>query len=84
MNCFSRGREVRRRCKSVPRSSVTEKIVRKAAQFRGNVIFDLPTYMSSRGEMKISLRLMTCCLFSGDFQKSRKKRKNIRSHGASA
>ncbi len=25
----------------------------------------LPTYMSSRGEMKISLRLMTCNMFSG-------------------
>jgi hypothetical protein len=25
---------------------------------------DLPTYMSSRGEMKMSLKLMTCCWFS--------------------
>lgn len=29
---------------------------------------NIPTYMSSRGEMKISLRLMTCCMFSGIFQ----------------
>jgi hypothetical protein len=33
MNCFSRGREVRRRCKSVPRSSVTEKLSKKLLGF---------------------------------------------------
>jgi hypothetical protein len=32
MNCFSRGREVRRRCKSVPRSSVTV-ILSETAKF---------------------------------------------------
>jgi hypothetical protein len=39
MNCFSRGREVKSRCKSVPKSSVTK-------------------YISSKGEMKISLKLI--------------------------
>jgi hypothetical protein len=62
MNCFSSGREVRRRCKSVPRSSVTRTCQRSEIQEGWRV--HLPTYMSSRGEMKMSLKLMTCYLFS--------------------
>ena len=62
MNCFSSGREVRRRCKSVPRSSVTE--ICQRSRIRKGWRVHLPTYMSSRGEMKMSLKLMTCCLIS--------------------
>ena len=62
MNCFSSGREVRRRCKSVPRSSVTRTCQRSEIQEGWRI--HLPTYMSSRGEMKMSLKLMTCYLFS--------------------
>lgn len=62
MNCFSSGREVRRRCKSVPRSSVTK--ICQRSEIREGWRVHLPTYMSSRGEMKMSLKLMTCCLLS--------------------
>lgn len=55
MNCFSSGRDVNRRCKSVCSNSVTMYLskILEAALMTGWL-----TYMSSSGEMKISLRLM--------------------------
>lgn len=60
MNCFSSGREVRRRWRSVPRSSVTANdAFSRVPATRYTGVGYSPTYMSSRGEMKMSLREMT-------------------------
>lgn len=62
MNCFSKGLEVRRRWRSVPRSSVTKYLDRRESSLVGLQPIesvDVCTYMSSSGEIKMSLRLMT-------------------------
>lgn len=53
MNCFSRGREVRRRCKSVPRSSVTV-ISSKCARLRGKRIQHTDIHVLERGNEDIA------------------------------
>ena len=59
MNCFSSGREVRSLWRSVPSSSVTVIIVRTWPMASGCRLHS-PTYISSNGEIKMSLKLMTC------------------------
>lgn len=62
MNCFSKGLEVKRRWRSVPRSSVTKYLDRRGfSSARPEPVegFGICPYMSSSGEMKMSLRLMT-------------------------
>lgn len=59
MNCFSRGREVNSLCKSVPRSSVTKYLQNTNTLELCNVSLGVCTHMSSKGDMKISLRLIT-------------------------
>jgi hypothetical protein len=72
MNCLSSGRDVSNRCKSVPRSSVTKYL--KKDRYHLVTAIQLPnsgeknplvrstiikvTYMSSKGEIKMSLKLM--------------------------
>jgi hypothetical protein len=53
MNCFSRGREVRRRCKSVPRSSVTV-MLSKTAEFVGVRIPPTDIHVLERGNEDIA------------------------------
>lgn len=62
MNCFSKGLEVKRRWRSVPKSSVTKYLDRRGlilARVEPVERFCMGTDMSSSGEIKISLRLMT-------------------------
>lgn len=62
MNCFSRGLEVKRRWRSVPRSSVTKYLDNRGVKLAGVEPVEsvgMWTYMSSSGEIKMSLRLMT-------------------------
>jgi hypothetical protein len=59
MNCFSSGREVSSRCKSVPSSSVTKYLFddRMSVRRSKREIRRMP-HMSSKGEMNTSLKLM--------------------------
>jgi hypothetical protein len=45
---------------------------------------DIPTYMSSRGEMKMSLKLITCCLFRKMTLYPKRGAQSVRSRGANA
>ena len=58
MNCFSNGREVSNRWRSVPRSSVTKYLEPIVGNLSLRPVKD--AYRSSSGEMKTSLRLIIC------------------------
>jgi len=76
MNCFSSGRDVNSRCRSVPSNSVTKYLQPKNVTLvpldrRGEVEWSV--HMSSSGEIKISLRLIICNKVSNSIRKKSKQ-----------